>query len=160
MAKKSRVAETRDIDRREAHKRSLLRTEFRDALYVDRRTIPEDMEYRWVRESCMQEPDDGNVADATTEGWEPVPASRHPELGSANFLGRNSHMNGFIFRKGLVLCERTKEIGEIERKKMAEHNMKLMTQMPATENYLGDAGIPGRFTSHDTTMSKAIAFGE
>lgn len=160
MAKKSRVTESRDTDRRENHRRSLMRTEFRDALYVDLKTIPEDLEYRWVRESCMQEPDDSNVSDATQEGWEPVPASRHPELGSENFLGRNPHMKGFIFRKGLVLCERPKDLGLVERKKMEAHNMKLMTQMPATENYLGDGGIPGRFMSHETTTSKSIAFGE
>jgi len=160
MTKKSRLTESRNSETRDIYRRSLMKTEFRDALYVDPRLIPEDMEYRWVRESCTQEPDDANVSDATREGWEAVPADRHPELGSDNFLGRNSHMKGFIYRKGLVLCERPKDIGEIERKKMNEHNYKLMTQMPATENYLGDAGIPGRFTSHETSLAKAISFAE
>lgn len=55
----------------------------RSKFYIDPEKIPEGKIYRWAREKTASESisiDENNLMEYIEEGWEFVPASRHPEL--------------------------------------------------------------------------------
>lgn len=147
---KSRTEEARRLEERLAELRPVMNMTYADPLYVDPDKIPPGWEYYWVRESILGEADLGRTVEMKKKGWTPVPASRHPEMCFDDFLGRQSHLKGYIFHKGLVLFERPKEIGDKERKKQQEYNAKILQSMPGTENFMSDPTIPARFTQDPT----------
>jgi hypothetical protein len=112
-----------------------------------------------VRESVLGNPDTNRMIDMKRKGWTPVPAERHPELVFDDFFGRLTHVKGFIFQKGLILCERPKHYGVLEREQIERRNHEILVSMPGTENFLGEPSIPTNFTG-DTYVSKAASFGK
>jgi hypothetical protein len=161
MAKKkdNRITEGRATETRQVDERVLMNMAYSDPLYIDPKIIPDDVDYYWVRESYLGQPDTSRMVDMRRKGWEPVPAERHPELVFADFFGKATHTNGFISQKGLVLCDRPKHYGKIEKDQIDKRNYEILCSMPGTENFLGDASIPAQFTG-DTYTSKGASFGK
>ena len=80
-----------------------------ERFYVDPSVIPPGWSYEWKRRTIYNMEDPAYQVHLTRMGWEPVPASRHPEMmpGGAGFKT--------IERDGLVLMERPLEITEEAR---------------------------------------------
>lgn len=75
-----------------------------DDFYVDPAAIPPGWDYEWKRRTTLGAEDPAYQVALMRAGWEPVPASRHPEMmpDRGNFA--------VIERKGMILMERPKEI--------------------------------------------------
>lgn len=163
--KNSRIQESRVADdSRDSEIRALLNMEYLDPLHIPEDKIPEGKEYYWVRKSVNGEEDPHRMIEMARKGWTPVPADRHPEMQLQDFFGTLAHMKGYIVHKGLILCERPKEYGDIERRKREKRNYEILTSMPGTENFMGEPTIPVKST-HETYTSKGIrvkdgGFGE
>lgn len=67
---------------------------------------PEGWTYEWKRYSIVNQEDRTHQTHLRRLGWEPVSASRHPEM-----MPENSGSEP-IMRKGMILMERPKEITE------------------------------------------------
>jgi hypothetical protein len=76
----------------------------------DRSKIPAGMTYEWKRKTVFGQEDTENLVNLEANGWEPVPAERHPELS-----GRRAQVGTQIVRGGLILMERPVEITEEAR---------------------------------------------
>jgi len=76
-----------------------------DRFYVDPNSIPDGWTYNWKRFSSFELQDSANMIRVKREGWEAVPASRHPEM-----MPQGEPDNGMIMRDGLVLMECPTEI--------------------------------------------------
>lgn len=93
-------------DRRAAELRGHLGSldEGTDEFYFDISNVPDGWSYEWKRRMVMNQEDSAYTVSLRRMGWEPVPASRHPEMmptGTDSFT---------IERKGMVLMERPSEI--------------------------------------------------
>jgi len=142
---RQRVEDSRRLELRVNELRPVMNMSYKDPLYIDPELVPDGWEYFWVRESVLGEPDFGRTVEMKRKGWTPVPADRHPEMTFDDFLGRMSHLKGYIFHKGLVLFERPKEFGDMERKAIQQHNEQILRSMPGTENFMAEPTIPARF---------------
>lgn len=80
-----------------------------DDFFIDPAVIPPGWSYEWKRRTVMNEENAAYQVQLQLKGWEPVPASRHPEYMPDG--GRYST----IERKGMVLMERPLEITEAAR---------------------------------------------
>lgn len=150
------LEESRDLELNENHKRAVMNMSYADPLHVPSEIIPHGWEYRWVRESCLDKPDNKRMVDAKRKGWTPVPSNRHPDMVYEDFFGRLEHMKPYIYHAGLILCERPAELGRLEQKRAEEHNYQVMTSMPGTDNFMGEPNIPVR-NSSDIYMTKNAA---
>ena len=80
-----------------------------DEFFIEKDVIPAGWDYEWKRRTVMNEEDPSYQVHLQLKGWEPVPASRHPEYMP---MGSKSKT---IERKGMVLMERPLEITEATR---------------------------------------------
>lgn len=71
----------------------------------DRNLIPSGMSVEWKRCTMFGQEDKEHLIDLEQNGWEPVPAERHPELS-----GRRAVAGSNIVRGGLMLMQRPQEI--------------------------------------------------
>jgi hypothetical protein len=77
---------------------------------IDLSLKPAGMDYAWKRANLMGMEDTENLVNSEANGWNPVPAERHPEI-----TGSRHYKNAEIKIGGLVLYERPKEISEEAR---------------------------------------------
>lgn len=91
---------------------------------------PEGMTYEWKRISVYGASDPSYEVLMRDQGWEPVDASRHPEMVSGNARGP-------IVRDGLMLMERPVELTEEAR---AEERQSARVAVAHKEQQLGHAG--------------------
>ena len=102
-----------------------------DEFRIDTGAIPEGWTYEWKRKIVAGQEDPAYQVQLRLNGWEEVPADRHPE-----FLPLGSTANT-IERKGMVLMERPTEVTEhiksVERKKA-------LNQVRQKEDQLTQAG--------------------
>jgi hypothetical protein len=140
----NRIENTRVAETRENYKRQMMNMKWKDPLYVNPEYIPEGYECLWVRESIHDRPDTTNLVNMRRMGWEPASADRYPDMVFDDYFGRLSHMKGYVYRAGLILCERPKELGDMEREVMARENERILTSMPGTEHFMGEPSIPVR----------------
>lgn len=155
----TRMDETRDAEARAAAERAILNMNYKDLLALPAGVSPPDgMEYGWIRESTLGTPDHNRQIEAAQIGWRAVPGDRHPQFNRLNITGKVINEDGVIRRKGLVLCERDLYLGKLEREQMAQMNLKIMTDNPATNNFMGEPVIPGSTFRSDsqTYTSKGI----
>jgi len=75
-----------------------------DEFYIDPASIPDGWTYEWKRKTVLGQEDPAYQVAVARAGWEPVPASRHPEMMPTGWSG------AIIERKGQVLMERPTEI--------------------------------------------------
>lgn len=82
-----------------------------DEFFIAADNIPPGWDYEWKRETVMGQEDPAYQVAIAHAGWEPVPASRHPEMMPKGWSQET------IKRKGLILCERPKEISDAARQR-------------------------------------------
>lgn len=151
----NRFEESRSLESRERQKRAIMNMTYPDPLSIGEVTPPIGMVYGWVRSSIGGDESFERITEASERGWTPVPSDRHPSLAKKSLFGRTDHLNGYIFRKGAILCERPEELDRLEKEKYAKMNYQVMTSMPGTDNYMGEPTIPVRNTS-ETYTSKSV----
>lgn len=101
-----------------------------DEFYVNTNSVPDGWTYEWKRKSVLGKEDPAYQVSLARLGWEPVPASRHPEMMPAGMSAAD------IERKGMVLMERPKEITDEARRIDAQ---KARNQVRAKEQQLSSA---------------------
>jgi hypothetical protein len=77
-----------------------------DEFYIPPDSIPDGWTYEWKRRSVMGQEDAAYLVSLRRLGWDPVPASRHPEMMPMGSVEQA------IERKGMILMERPREITE------------------------------------------------
>jgi hypothetical protein len=107
---------------------------------------PPGWSYEWKRKLTLGAEEPSHMVALTRMGWEPVPASRHPEMMPSG--GNYVH----IERKGMILMERPRELvdeaREIERRRA-------IGQVRAKEAQI--AGTPdGTMTRDDPRVAPKI----
>lgn len=159
MARISRQAGTRAAENREAGMRKVPQTHYQSKLYVPQQKIPSDMTYAWVRESTLNEPDPDNMTDRMIRGWQPVPASRHPEMVPPPLPGYEGMEVTVIRRGGLILCEKPSEEVQYARQERDLENIEMLQDIAWTGQ--GDPNLP-RFEDRDSGVSfeRVTAFKE
>lgn len=157
----NRFEEDRISEQRDKELRARLAMNYFDSLSIPTHLIPEGVVYRYIRESILGEPDDSRMIEMGQQGWEPVPAERHPELCAKDMLGRMGHMRGFIYRRGLILCERKKVYDDIQMQAIEAKNNHLMNSIPGTENFMGERHMPASINNSQTSYvtAKNRSFG-
>jgi hypothetical protein len=74
-----------------------------DRFFIDPRTIPDGWSYEWKRKTIWGKEDPAHDVELMRLGWEPVPATRHPEM-----MPKGNWQT--IERDGMILMERPKVI--------------------------------------------------
>jgi len=85
-----------------------------DKFHVDAHIIPPGWTYEWKLFSTVNREDESKALELRRNGWEAVPASRHPELMPS---GNRSET---IIREGMILMERPQEITDYVRRRELE----------------------------------------
>ena len=147
MARASRNSQSRSAETRESGMRKRPETHFQSKLYVPKEKIPSSMTYAWVRESTLNEPDPDNMTDRMIRGWQPVPASRHPEMVPPPLPGYEGLEVSVIRRGGLILCEcPTRDVNERNEQRDLENVETLQDVAWTGQN---DPNLP-RFEDRDS----------
>lgn len=116
----SRTMETRVADRNFDEIRKNILMDAKSTLDLPEHMIPPGLVYQWIRETIHktgENPDVNRMPTVERVGWRAVPSSRHPELAPRDIFDRNPHLRGYIYKDGLILCDRPKELHEIEMSK-------------------------------------------
>jgi hypothetical protein len=86
-------------------------------------------DYRWIRISLLNEPDNMNVSSKMREGWEPVRHADHPEI--LIHRNPNSQYQEGVEIGGLLLCKAPSELMDQRR---AYVNEKTRAQTEAVDS--------------------------
>lgn len=101
-----------------------------DEFYLPPDMIPDGWTYEWKRKTVMGQEDPSYLVSLRRVGWEPVPASRHPEMMPLMSPEKT------IERKGMILMERPAEItAEVHRMELR----KARAQVQQKQAQLGEA---------------------
>lgn len=117
--------------------------------YIDPRIIPDGWSYEYKRHTVLGAQDPSYQVSLSMKGWEPVPASRHPELMPDNYKGVT------IDRKGMVLMERPAVITEEAK---ARELRKATGQVRQKEQQL--SGAPAGTFERDNKGSPLVKVGK
>lgn len=131
-----------------AQKYEMLDDEDDDRLKVPQELIPDGMDYQWVTDSILGQPQPQRRARFERRAWTPVPAERHDGM----YMPKG--FKGEINVDGLVLMERPLELSIRARQK---EKMKAREQVYVREQQLrgGDLGGKVAFdTQHKTVHNK------
>jgi len=130
------VEQPRDAAARIAELRNHNKTDSgHNEYFVEPGIVPEEWSYEWKRWTVLGAEDPSHQTYLQGNGWEIVPASRHPEMMPLGYTGT------MIIRKGMVLMERPLEITE-EARSIEQRRARL--QVRAKEEQLS-ASRPGEF---------------
>jgi hypothetical protein len=75
-----------------------------DKFYIPPHVIPDGWTYEWKTLTVLNAENPAHQVELARRGWEPVPASRHPEMMPHDWKAK------IITRDGMMLMERPKEI--------------------------------------------------
>jgi hypothetical protein len=110
-------------------------------------TAPEGWQYEWKRKTVMGWEDPAYMNNLIRTGWEPVPASRHPEMMQKGYTGA-------IERDGQVLMERPKEISDEMRR---IELMKARQQVNIKAGQMDPKGKGGIISREDAQIAPKIS---
>ncbi len=102
-----------------------------DAFYFPLDAVPDGWTYEWKKNTVHNEPDPKYQVQLANNGWEPVPASRHPEMMPTT--GGPYHI---IERDGLILMQRPASITKAIRDRDSK---RARMQVKAKEDQLRQA---------------------
>lgn len=120
-----------------------------DRLHVPKELIPVGMDYQWVTDSVLGQPDVQTRMNYEANGWEAVPASRHPGLFMP--VGHTGEINV----GGLVLMERPIEL-TMEAREEERQAARIPRQMQ--ERAMLSGNIPGVTLETNHPSVKANTF--
>lgn len=120
-------------------------TDGADRFYINPHSIPDGWSYEWKRKTIWGKEDPAHEVELARKGWEPVPASRHPEM-----MPKGNWQT--IERDGMILMERPKVLTD------DAHNANLKNarlQVKAKEAQLNQAP-DGTFERDDPRVRPSI----
>jgi hypothetical protein len=120
-----------------------------DDFYVPKEYIPDGWDYEWKVRTVLGLEDPAQQVALARKGWEPVPASRHPEM-----MPHGTDV-ATIERKGLVLMERPKELSDEAR---SIELRRARNQVRAKEQQLSETPS-GQLTRDDARVQPRIKKG-
>lgn len=147
-SRKSRISESRLATDRRAEIRKSLQMLQHGKLYIDPVTIPDGVEYSWVRESCLGQHDPYRITYMAKRGYTPVPSDRHPEF--------PTNERGYIYREGQVLCERPKEWREEEQGLHNKETLEAMRTVPGQEHFMEDMSMPKKVLHNEVMLERHL----
>ena len=116
-----------------------------DRFFVDPRIIPDGWSYEWKRKTIWGKEDPAHEVELARQGWEAVPASRHPQM-----MPKGNWQT--IDRDGMVLMERPKVLTDDIHK---ENLRRARLQVRAKEAQLNQAP-EGTFDRDDPRVRPSI----
>lgn len=116
-----------------------------DEFFIDPKSVPDGWTYEWKRRTVLNVEDPSYQVSLARQGWEEVPASRHPEMMPKD--GRHT----IIDRKGMVLMERPTETVEESKKRDLR---RARNQVRVKEEQLNSAP-PGQLPRDEDSRTKA-----
>lgn len=133
-----------------AQKYEFLDDEDDDRLKVPKELIPDGMDYQWVTDSILGQPQPQRRARFERRAWTPVPAERHDGVYTPKGY------KGEINVDGLVLMERPLELSIRARQK---EKMKAREQVYVREQQLrgGDLGNKVAFDTRHQSVNNKIS---
>lgn len=81
-----------------------------DEFFIDPRVVPDGWDYNWKRLEIAGMKDPAYEVELLQAGWEPVDASRHPDMVPPGYKGA-------ITKKGMILMERPSEISNLAKQR-------------------------------------------
>jgi hypothetical protein len=108
---------------------------------------PDGWQYEWKRKTVMGWEDPAYMTNLIRTGWEPVPASRHPEMMQKGYTGA-------IERDGQVLMERPREISDEMRR---IELMKARQQVNIKAGQMDPKGKGGIISREDAQIAPKIS---
>ena len=116
-----------------------------DRFWVDPQIIPDGWSYEWKRKTIWGKEDPAHEVELSRQGWEPVPATRHPQM-----MPKGNWQT--IERDGMILMERPKVLtDDIHR----DNLRKARLQVKAKEAQLTQAP-DGTFDRDDPRVRPSI----
>ena len=116
-----------------------------DRFYVDPHIIPDGWSYEWKRKTIWGKEDPAHEVELSRHGWEPVPASRHPQM-----MPKGNWQT--IERDGMILMERPKVVtDDVHRANLKNARL----QVKAKEAQLNQAP-EGTFERDDPRVKASI----
>jgi len=122
--------------------------EGQDEFHFDPNMVPDGWSYEWKTQKVLGQENPAYTVALRRTGWEPVPASRHPEMMPPGATGH-------IERKGMVLMERPKEITD-EMRAIDYRNAR--NQVRTKESQLASAP-DGQFGRDHASVRPKISHG-
>lgn len=116
-----------------------------DRFYVDPYIVPDGWSYEWKRKTIWGKEDPAHEVELARQGWEVVPASRHPQM-----MPKGNWQT--IERDGMILMERPKVLTEDVHK---DNLRKARLQVKAKEAQLNQAP-DGTFDRDDPRVKPSI----
>ena len=116
-----------------------------DRFYVDPHIIPDGWSYEWKRKTIWGKEDPAHEVELARQGWEAVPASRHPQM-----MPKGNWQT--IERDGMILMERPKVLTDDIHK---DNLRKARLQVKAKEAQLNQAP-EGTFDRDDPRVKASI----
>lgn len=116
-----------------------------DRFYVDPHIVPDGWSYEWKRKTIWGKEDPAHEVELARQGWEVVPASRHPQM-----MPKGNWQT--IERDGMILMERPKVLTEDVHK---DNFRKARLQVKAKEAQLNQAP-DGTFDRDDPRVKPSI----
>jgi hypothetical protein len=107
-----------------------------DEFYIPLEIIPDGWDYEWKTYQVLGATNPAYEVSMARGGWEPVPASRHPEMMPSDWK------EAVIIRKGMKLCERPMEVTEASKDLMKR---RARQQVKSKEEQLNDRAVPAGF---------------
>ncbi len=134
----SRAASQRGTASRAATMRPEPQVAYKGILYVDPKSIPRNVVYRWIRESMLGQYDGAHLRQQASKGWRAVPAARHPEFAAVEITGKPI-TDGMIRAGASILCERNRRDQDADNDELARENMETIRGIKWATEGLDDA---------------------
>lgn len=105
-----------------------------DKYYIDPAIIPEGWAYEWKRVNVRGEEQHQHLVELARAGWEPVPASRHPELMPSKWKGETIDLEGSrLYERPRVISDEMRR-RELQRARQAVRDKEASLSLPAGDN--------------------------
>lgn len=106
-----------------------------DKFYIDPRIIPDGWGYEWKTLTVLGAENPGYQVSIAQSGWEPVPASRHPEMMPTGYTGGTIDRDGMrLFERPSVIIEKAKARELRKARQQVSQKEEQITGAPAGQN--------------------------
>lgn len=139
---KTRLEATRGANTRDFYVRNIMNMNQRDPLFIDPKRWPPGKVLRWITISLRNEPDTSREGYMLNLGWEPVPSTMYPEF-MMHAKNKGEAFSNCIVVKGSLLCQRDKELDELEMKGIYEQMAEERRSLRGLQGF-NEPTMPGR----------------
>jgi len=159
MSHEARSDNHRRLQERIAALRKVQNMDYSNPMAILKDIVPPGWEYAFKRIFIRDFYDQGNWGMAQANGWEPVPADRHPELALMKDITVHEQFRNSYFYKGGILCERPLVISLEHRKRVRDEELRKVNDLETLKNTMNEAGIiPGNWVANKVQPAQGGSF--